>query len=129
MGGRGQSLVEFALILPVMMFTMLGFIEAGILLATQSTQMRATETVAAYAAAHHGDPSWSSVAAQVGLGECDVEVTDEPHDIVKVGVTCHYDPRATHGLWDGLPISTETYAALPPVVGGGTPAPVVSLTP
>lgn len=120
MRDRGQAIAEFALILPVFLFTCLGFIEAGFLVATQATQAHATSVVADYAAAHHGDSSWNAVAVQVGLGGCAVTVEDEAHDIVHVVSTCQYDPRVTHGLWDGIPLSTEADAAV-----DATPAPSV----
>ena len=119
---KGQALVEVALMLPVIMFTALGFLEAGFLLGTQFTQEQATTVVATYAAAHH-DSSWHAVADQIGLTDCTVAVTDEPHELVKASTTCSYKPHVTSGLWDGLPITTEAYAALPAATPDPTPSP------
>ncbi len=123
MGHRGQAIVEFALVLPLMLFICLGFVEAGFLLATQATQARATGVVADYAAAHPTEAPWDSVIALEGLASCAVAVTTPMPDIVHVESTCYYDPRVTHGLWEGLPITVEADAALPAPTPSPTPMP------
>ncbi len=107
----GQALAEMALALPVLLFIGLGFIEAGFLLGTRDEQARNTGVVADYAAAHPDNNSWESVANRV-LPGCEVEDESDPgHDVRTFRATCQYNPVATHGLWDGLPISTEANAA------------------
>jgi hypothetical protein len=119
--GAGQALAETALILPVLLFAGLGFVEAGFLLGAKAAQDRATATVAAWAAGHPGEP-WAAVAA-AELPGCDVTVAvaTDPPDLVTASATCTYRPVVTRGLWDGLPISsTEAAAAWP------TPDPTVA---
>lgn len=124
---RGQALVETALVLPVLLFTCLGFIEAGLLVAQDAAQARATATVAAWAAEHPGDAGWQDVAGRQ-LGGCQVTLDASEPGLVTVSATCHYDPRITHGLWDGLPISTSETAAVREAAPAtsATPAPAPS---
>jgi hypothetical protein len=118
---HGQALAETALVLPVLLFVCLGFVEAGFLLATKAAQDRATSTVAAWAAGHPGEP-WAAVAA-VELPGCDVTVAvaTDPPDLVTASATCTYRPVVTRGLWDGLPISSSEAAVAWP-----TPDPTVA---
>ena len=120
----GQALVEFALIAPVALAMALGFIEAGLLVNAKGEQDRATSVVAYWAAAHPGeDPQ--PVLEETGLDACIVTVEqDADVGLAIVHATCHYQPVATHGLWEGLPVSSEASAAAAP-----TPTPTAAPTP
>ncbi|MBA3583026.1 MAG: pilus assembly protein [Gemmatimonadetes bacterium] len=123
--GPGQALVEFALLAPVLLFTILGGIEVAFLLTDRDAQARDTGVVADYAAANPDDASWHALAA-LRLPGCAVEVDRNPPGppgYVVASATCQYQPVATHGLWDGLPISTEAAAA------DNAPSPVVVPSP
>jgi hypothetical protein len=126
---RGQALVEFALILPVMMLIILGAIEAGFLVNQKGSQDRATAVVADWAADHPGDESWHAVAADQ-LPGCDVTVDEIGRPgIVTAAATCQYQPVATHGLWDGLPISSSESAVTSSPAPSASPEPSASVTP
>lgn len=126
---EGQALIEFALIAPVAIFAALGFIEAGFLVNAKGEQDRATAVVADYAASHPGE-SWQAVAAMT-LPGCDVEeAPGGPPDVITITAVCHYDPVATYGLWDGLPIGSEASAAAAPTPSPSpSPSPSGSVTP
>ena len=119
---RGQALVEFALAVPVVLFLILGGIEAGLLIIDKAQQDRSTGVVADYAAHHPGDASWHAVANQQ-LPGCAVTLDDTGKPgIVTVGSVCEYHPVATRGLWDGLNVSSEESAA----TSDPTPEPTAS---
>lgn len=115
----GQAIAEVALVLPLLLFMALGFVEAGLLINAKGDQDRATSVVASWAALHPG-ASWQPVAARL-LPDCTVSVAGESPDLVTATATCHYHPKATHGLWDGLAISSSESAAAEPSPSGVTP--------
>ena len=125
MTARGQAIVEFALVFPILAFAGLGLAEAGFLLASQEDQDRATSTVAVWAASHP-DADWHAVAASE-LPDCDVDVvaSSDPPDLFTVTARCTYHPRVTANLWTGLPITTEQSAAIV-VAQAPNPSPVPS---
>src|SRR6185369_6023529 len=101
---RGQGLVELALVLPVVLFAALGFLEAGLLVGSRDEQARRTQTVADYAA-QHGPDSWAAVADEV-LPGCAVALAASDPGIVVVDATCEY--RSVIRLaFDGLPVTTS----------------------
>ncbi len=107
---QGQALVEFALILPILLFIILGSIEAGFLIIEKARQDRETSVVAEWAAGHDND-SWRAVANK-GLPGCDVEVTSPLPDLVQATSRCQYRPKVLVGfpIFDGLPISSREAA-------------------
>lgn len=111
---RGQALVEMALVLPFALFTALGFVEAGFLLAGKAEQDREVATLASWVAANpERDPE--PIVHRVHLEACDLRIQLVPGlALWEVRATCHYQPRVTAGLWEGLPISSEAAAAALP---------------
>lgn len=108
---RGQAIVEMALMLPVFLFAALAFCESGILIATWSEQQRQTGVLADWVV-EHPNQDWSGVQNKLGLQNCTITVdAKNPLDIVHAGVSCHYTPRITSNIWNGLAISTEADAA------------------
>jgi hypothetical protein len=112
-GIRGQAIVEFALVFPIIAAILLGAAEMGMLYAARAAQDRAGGVVADYAAARPGDESWNAVADRE-LPGCDVDVTTDGLGILTARATCQYEPVITSNLWDGLPISSEASAAIAP---------------
>ena len=113
---RGQSLVEFALILPVALFLALGFTEVAMLTTYRLEQVNATVTLAAEAAQDGPgaafDAAVAAEAARIGCAAPVVVLTTAP--VVVVAVTCTYVPRITSNLWDGLPVTTSASALAAP---------------
>lgn len=122
---RGQVIVELALAMPVLLFTILGGIEAGFLLIAKADQDRATQVVADWAVFHPGE-SWNSVANQE-LPGCTVTVDESSRDVVEAASRCQYRPKVLVGmpLFDGLPISSHETAAVR-VSKSPEPTPVAS---
>lgn len=111
----GQALVEFALMLPLVLWIGLAFIEAGLLVAEKADQDRRLAFVADWAAANP-DQDWRPLADD-RLPGCAVELADHPDDaadVLTLAATCQYAPIATAGLWAGLPISSEASAVVAP---------------
>jgi len=108
---RGQAIAETALVLPVVLFTGLGFLEAGFLVAEKADQDRATAVLADWAAAHHSE-DWHAIANQE-LPGCAVAVDESMPDLVTATATCQYSGRVTRGILD-VSISSEESAAVRP---------------
>ena len=107
---RGQALVEFAIVAPVLMFMILAVAEVALLMAAKTTQDGATLELARWSAVHPDDDG----AALFGLDDCDVTTTpDTDAGTVTVHATCEYAPLALRGFWDGLDIGSEAVAATP----------------
>ena len=106
----GQALVEFALILPLLLFILLGAMEAGFLLIAKAHQDRATSVVAEWVAAHPGD-SWNSISNRE-LPGCSVVVTAPSRDLVEASSRCQYSAKVLVGfpIFSGIPISSQETA-------------------
>ena len=109
---RGQALVEFALITPILLFTILGGVEAGFLLITKAHQDRATAVVAEWAATHPGE-SWNAVANKE-LPGCSVSVTSLVPDLVEATSQCQYQAKTGLPMFNGLPIGSREAAVSSP---------------
>lgn len=134
----GQSLVEFALVLPLLMLLLLGFGEAAFLAATQHRFQNAADVLAQWAAFQMADTpgeSWQAGWAQVvsgesartGCGDLNPQVsfpdgTHGPGDRVLVQWHCHYQPRLTT-VWEGLPVNVQSEAMVPALATTPTPSP------
>jgi hypothetical protein len=131
---RGQALVEFALVLPLLMFILLGFGEAAFLFAVRHGYQNGVDVMAQWAAHEMSETpgeSWQANWARVVSEEqartgCDAtpvvsfpDVTHGPGDRVLVDWPCHYRPRLTM-IWDGLTVSVESEAVVP---SSATPSP------
>jgi len=124
---KAQALVEFALILPILLFTILGGVEVGYLLITKAHQDRATAVVADWAASHPNS-SWNAVANRE-LPGCDVEVTSIVPDLVQATSRCPYQPKTGLPMFDQIPISSRETAltrSSPPASSSPTPTTVAS---
>lgn len=108
----GQALVEFALITPILLFTILGGVEAGFLLIAKADQDRTTAVIAQWAALHPGE-SWNSVANKE-LPGCTVDVRESSPDLVEAASRCQYNAKVLVGfpIFSGLPISSHETAAV-----------------
>lgn len=100
---RGQALVEFALVLPVLMFLLLAFGEVAFLVAAQHGWQREADALADWSASHPDEP-WPSGL----LAGCD-DVWVTTGELVTVDATCDYSTRL--GLLRGIPVSVEAVAA------------------
>jgi len=119
MNGRGQVIVELALALPLLLFVILGGVEAGFLVVAKADQDRRTAVVAEWAADHPGD-SWQSVANKVLRG-CSVEVVETERDVIEATTRCRYSPKVLV-MFNGIPISSRQIAAREPSRREPTPA-------
>lgn len=109
---RGQALVEFALVLPLMLLLVFGGLEAALLVNAKAQQDRTTQTLADWVAAHPGGNPYETVAA-LSLDGCDVSTAEDPDlGLVTVWATCDYSPVTYAAL--AVPISSEASAAMAP---------------
>jgi hypothetical protein len=133
----GQSLVEFALVMPILLFTLLGMAEAAFLFATRHDQQTSVDVLADVAAERipTDGPDWRArweplVAGErerTGCSDASVDVTfpdgsTDAGDRVLVRWACAYEPIVTNGLWPGLVIRVEGES----VIRGGTDGVVAS---
>jgi Flp pilus assembly protein TadG len=102
---RGQSLVEAALVLPIMLFVMLGFAEAAFLYARVHAAQTSADVLAEVAAQSPGE-SWRAIVQdELDRAECEDGVAESENlsrGRVRVTMTCGYTPVVTNGLWPGL---------------------------
>lgn len=96
--------------MPIILFVVLGAIEAGFLLIHKAEQDRATAVVAEWAAEHPNE-SWNSVAERELRG-CDVAVTEPRPDLIEATSRCQYRPSVLV-MFSGLPVSSQEAAARP----------------
>lgn len=117
---RGQALVEFALVLPVMLVLLLATTEAGLLVLRVQGAQQAAVVLADWEALHVGTAGYPDIEAQeLGRATCDgttaitwPDGTQTPGSRVVVSVSCAYHPIATL-VWDGMPYSASAAAVLP----------------
>jgi uncharacterized membrane protein len=105
----GQSLVETALVFPIILFTFLGFGEAAFLYA-QRHDAQVSADVLAEIAANDTAGDWDAlVADELDRSGCDgsASVTDAGSGRIRVTLTCAYTPVVTNGLWSGLIYSVQ----------------------
>ena len=95
---KGQAIVEFALVFPILLFVILGGVEAGFLLITKADQDRATQVIADWAALHPGE-SWNSVANHE-LPDCTVTVSSPFRDVLEAASQCPYHSKILVGLYN-----------------------------
>ena len=131
--GRGQSLVEFALVLPLLMFLLLGFGEVAFLVATQHRYQNSVDVLAQSAAIAIGNGSgweadWNAVVheeqARVDCASAPgLAVPDgtDPGDRVLVSWRCDYHAKLVSGF--GVPITVESAAVIPFVAPNPSPTP------
>jgi hypothetical protein len=122
-------LVEFALVLPILMFMLLGFGEVAFLVATQHVYQNGADVLVQWAASEMAETageSWQggweqvvrSESARTGCGDTNPILTfpdgrHDPGDRVLLRWSCYYRPRLTT-VWDGLTIGVESEAVVPP---------------
>lgn len=126
MGGRGQTLVEFALTLPLLLFVLLGFAEVAFLVGTRSGYQNAADVLADVASYRMSvDPGeswrahWQTIADQellrAGCHDADVilpDVSHAPGDRVRVRLSCTYQPHVAR-VFDGLGVTVEAESVVP----------------
>ncbi len=105
----GQSLVETALVLPILLFTFLGFGEAAFLYAQRSAAQTSADVLADIAAdgtTHDWD---ALVADELQRSGCDGSafLSEVTAGRVRVTLDCAYTPVVTNGLWPGLRYSVQ----------------------
>jgi len=142
---RGQSLVEFALVLPVFLFAALGFVEAAFLFSHQHSAQTSADVLAdalAERIAENPDSEswhagWNSLVAQeLVRSGCDgaafVSFPDDTHlpgDRARVTLSCEYHPVPTHGLWEGLVYAVQGEAVVRSTAVPPSSAPSLSPSP
>jgi hypothetical protein len=137
---RGQTLVEFALVMPIFMALLLGFGEIAFMTGTRFGYQNGVDVLADWAAQQMaGTPgeSWQSgwnqvVREEASRTKCDdlnptlsfPDGTHEWGDRVLVTWQCHYTPKVVPG-WGGVTFTVQSEAVVP----GTAPPPSPSLTP
>ena len=104
----GQSLVETALVFPIILFTFLGFGEAAFLYAERHQAQTSADVLAEIAA--NGTDDWDAlVADELQRSGCDGSATviDAGDGRIRVMLACAYTPVITNGLWPGLRYSVQ----------------------
>lgn len=110
-GSRGQALVEMALVMPILLFALLGTGDVAMLFSFRDHQARSTATVVNYAASRPGDDSWQSVA-NLELPGCDVAVQEAHPGVMEATATCQWTPLLLRAFWgDSVPVTTQESAA------------------
>ena len=133
---RGQALVEFALILPIMLVLLLGFAELALLFGDRVGFQNGTDVLAQWAAeemASHPGESWKAgwqrvvreEAERVGcVGDGpDVSFPDGDHlpgDRVLVEWACTYQPRLSGDI-GVLKVHVQSEAVVPGVLPPASP--------
>jgi hypothetical protein len=105
---KGQAIVEFALVFPLLLFVILGGIEAGFLIIAKADQDRATQVIVDWAALHPAE-SWNSVANHE-LPGCTVIVSSPFRDVLEAASQCQYHSKILVDLYN-IPIGSHQTAA------------------
>ena len=100
---RGQALVEFAIVAPILFLVLLACLGFGLFFVAQEAQASRTATVASYAAAN---PTEDAVAWAASLTSCPVTVTLAAN-VVTATVDC---PNPFGGIAPGVPANIVTTA-------------------
>jgi uncharacterized membrane protein len=100
---RGQALVEFALVAPVLMMLLLGVLAGGIHYLAAVQQASATTTIAAWAGEHPAD---DLDAFAGGVSDCPAVATWSEHTVV-VTLSC---PSLAGKLLPVFPSTVDTSA-------------------
>jgi hypothetical protein len=116
----GQSLVETALVLPILLFTFLGFAEAAFLYSTVHAAQVSADVLADVAADDTAGDWDALVADELDRSGCDgsASVTDAGSGRVRVTLTCAYTPVVTNGLWPGLRYAVQGESVRTPQPSG-----------
>lgn len=114
---RGQALVETAVVLPLLLFTFLGFTEAAFLYAQRHAAQVSADVLADVVAERMGtmpgdswNAGWQTLTTdELNRAGCDgvASVEEKSDSRVSVTLTCRYTPVATNGLWPGLVYTVE----------------------
>ena len=127
---KGQALVEFALVLPILMLMLLGFGEAAMLFATRQGYQNGADVMAQWAASEMAEKpgeSWKSgwnkvVNDEQARADCDADPAISfpdgghlPGDRVLVRWSCRYTPRLS-GPIAGLTVTVDSEAVVPGVL-------------
>ena len=135
----GQSLVEFALVLPLLMFILLGFAELSFAVANRAAYQNGVDVLAQWAASEMAESPgeswkahWNAVvndeAGRVGCTDPnppEVSFPDGSHvhgDRVLVRWDCPYRPTLTADLFD-ITMHVESEAVVPGAKLTPTPSP------
>ena len=134
---QGQTLVEFALVMPIFLALLLGFAELAMLFATRQGYQNGVDVLADWTAIAMTGPgeSWQSGWNEVVRQEADrtgcddlspaVLLPDGTHqagDRVLLRWICHYEPKVAPG-WGGLTVTVQSEAVVPVVPPAGTSSP------
>ena len=117
---NGQALVEFVVVLPVLLFTLLGALEAGFVIIQKAEQDRDTYLVAQWAAAHDNE-SWNAIANRELRG-CAVAVSHPLPDVIEATSSCQYHPRTGLPLFDRLTIGSQETSSVPVATPAASPS-------
>lgn len=125
---KGQVIVEFALLMPLLLFMSLGFIEAQFLFAAQHSMQIKTNVLAQVAAekiailpGESWNANWNTLITSETVGSrCASkptvnvqfpDVTKKSGDRVKIIWSCPYAPMI-QGIWPGLVVTVQSEAVI-----------------